>query len=133
MISEGLLDDSIVFVMSNHGNNANLFFKGTASGKNELANPFMMMLMSENNEKLYGEKLRLNEQKLLSPHDVNRVLNELVGVSKEYTGLNYMLHEIDPMRTCGNAMIPPEFCRCGHTDAEFKYFQDHKYEFEGKH
>lgn len=61
MINEGLLDDSIVFVMSNHGNNANLFFKGTASGKNELVNPFMMMLLSKNNEKLYGDILRKNE------------------------------------------------------------------------
>jgi hypothetical protein len=133
MIKEGLLDDSIVFVMSNHGNNANLFFKGTASGKNELVNPFMMMLLSENNEKLYGDILRKNEQKLISPHDLNRVLNELMGVGKEYKGMNFLKHEINPLRTCGNAMIPPEFCRCSHTDKEFKFFQDHKYEYEGSH
>lgn len=122
MISEGLLEDSIVFLMSDHGNNANLFFKGTESGKNELANPFMTMLLSENNAKLYGEKLSRNEQKLISPHDVNRVLNELIGVKKEYKGSNFLLHELDPMRTCGSAGIPPEFCRCNHSEEEYKMF-----------
>lgn len=130
MIKEGLLDDAIVLVMSDHGNNANLFFKGTTSGKIELANPFLMMLLSQNNSKKYGNTLRKNQQKLFSAHDVNRVLSELVGVRREYTGLNFLLHELDSLRTCGNAMIPPEFCKCFHTQEEMEYFEKHKYEFE---
>jgi arylsulfatase A-like enzyme len=133
MISEGLLDDSIVFILSDHGNNSNLFFKGTQSGKNELANPFMMMLLSENNALKYGEKLVKNEQKLISPHDVNRVLNELIGASKEYKGSNFLLHELDPMRTCGAAGISPDFCRCNHTEEEYKVYLEHMYEYEGTH
>lgn len=60
MLQEGLLDDSIVLLMSDHGNNANLFFKGTSSGKIELANPFFMMLLSENNSVKYGSMLTKN-------------------------------------------------------------------------
>lgn len=120
MRKEGLLEDSIVFIMSDHGNNANLLFKGTTSGKNELANPFLYTLMSSNNDKLYGEMAKLNEQKLLTPHDVNRVLNELISVKSEYSGMNFFKHEIDPLRTCGQANIPPEFCRCIHVKSDFK-------------
>ena len=61
MRKEGLLDDSIVFVLSDHGNNSNLFFKGTTAGKNELANTFFMSLMSKNNADLYGKNMEKNE------------------------------------------------------------------------
>jgi hypothetical protein len=116
--------------MSDHGNNANLFFKGTASGKIELANPFFMMLLSENNSEKYGNHLLKNQQKLFSAHDVNRVINEIIGVKKEFNGLNFLLHELDPLRTCGNALIPPEFCRCYHSQEEIEYFEKHRYDFE---
>lgn len=131
MLQEGLLDDSIVLLISDHGNNANLFFKGTASGKIELANPFFMMLLSSNNAEKYGRTLAKNEQKLISAHDVNRILNEVIGIKKEFNGINFMLHEVDPLRTCGNAMIPPEFCKCFHSQDELEYFEKHKYEFDG--
>ena len=114
MMEEGLLDDSIIFILSDHGNNSNLFFKGTASGMNELVSPFLAMMMSANNAKKYGEIVRKNEQALVSHHDVNRAINEIVRVYKEYAGQNFMTHEVDKGRTCGDAMIPPGFCRCLH-------------------
>jgi hypothetical protein len=112
MVKDGLLEDSIVLVLSDHGNNANLFFKGTASGKNELANPFMSVFMSQNNVARFGKHAENNQQKLISHHDVNRVLNEIVSVYKEYTGHNFFSEDIPNNRSCGDAMIPPEFCRC---------------------
>lgn len=114
MKNGGLLDDSLVFLMSDHGNNANLFFKGTTSGRNELANPFFALLMSKNNVERFGEVVNINQQRLISFHDVNRALNELVEVKMEYKGINFLLREVEESRTCGDAMIPPEFCRCIH-------------------
>lgn len=114
MKKEGLLEDSITFLLSDHGNNANLLFKNTKSGLNELSNPFLMMMLSKNNADVYGKTLKNNEQKLLSMHDVNRVLNEIAGAKQEFVGWNYMLHEIEDDRTCGDANIPPAICRCIH-------------------
>lgn len=114
MQGEGLLEDSLVFILSDHGNNANLFFKGTTSGKNELANPFFALMMSDNNQKRFGKMAEMNQQRLISFHDINRVLNELVEVKYEYKGMNFLLREVEKSRTCGDAMIPPEFCRCTH-------------------
>lgn len=114
MKNEGLLENSLVFIMSDHGNNANLFFKGTTSGRNELANPFFALLMSQNNVERFDKSAKVNQQRLISFHDVNRVLNELVGVKKEYKGMNFLLREVEESRTCGDAMIPPRFCRCIH-------------------
>ena len=112
--SENLLEDSIIFLVSDNGNGGNFLFSGTESGKNEAANPFLTVLLSKNNAEKYGETLKANEQRLLSPHDVFRSLGELSHQYKEYVGRNFFLHEVEDDRRCNDntVNIDLSFCRC---------------------
>jgi Protein of unknown function (DUF229) len=109
---KGHLDDAIVFLLSDNGNSGNFLFSGTDSGKNEAANPFISVLLSDQYQHIYGPALERNEQQLISPHDVFRVLGELSHTHKEYTGLNFFKEDIPPNRRCSDAGIDLEFCRC---------------------
>lgn len=114
MVKEGLLDDSIVFLLSDNGNSGNFLFSGTDSGKNEAVNPFMSILLSKNNAEKYGDILKKNEQALITPHDVFRVLGELGHNFKEYVGTNFFKHELPKSRRCADVdvQISGVYCRC---------------------
>lgn len=112
MDQKGHLDDTVVFLLSDNGNSGNFLFSGTASGKNEAANPFLSVVLSKNNQQVFDSVLKANEQKLITPHDVFRVLGELSHTHKEYVGSNFFREEIPAGRRCADAGIDLEFCRC---------------------
>lgn len=114
MQKESLLDDAIIFVLSDNGNAENFLFSQTESGKIEAANPFLSVLLSPNNEERFGEVLNKNEQKLVSPHDIFRVLGELCLQFKEYVGFNFFTQELQDERRCNDndLSIDLNFCRC---------------------
>lgn len=114
MKSEGLLNDSIVFLLSDNGNGGNFLFSGTDSGKNEAANPFLAVMMSKNNVDLFGHNLSENEQKLITPHDIFRALGELSHNFKEYIGDNFFTTILRDNRRCNDqdVQIDLDFCRC---------------------
>src|SRR3990167_1398931 len=112
MTAKKHLEDTIIFITSDNGNSGNFLFSGTDSGKNEAANPFMSVILSEEYQRMYGTILEKNEQKLISPHDVFRVLGELSHTAKEYIGTNFFKEELPSNRRCADAGIDLEFCRC---------------------
>lgn len=114
MTDEGLLDDSIVFLLSDNGNSGNFLFSGTESGKNEAVNPFMAIFMSPNNAEKYGETLSRNTDKLLTAHDVFRTIADLGHNYKEYIGTNMFKHEMPADRRCDlvDVQVPGRYCRC---------------------
>jgi len=114
LTSEGLLEDSIVFLLSDNGNTNNFLFSSTESGKNEAVNPFLSVFLSANNVERFGRHISANQQRLLSPHDIFRVLGELSHTFKEYKGLNFFTEEIPEDRRCNDETVEVdlELCRC---------------------
>jgi Protein of unknown function (DUF229) len=114
MTNEGLLNDSIVYLLSDNGNSGNFLFSGSESGKNEAVNPFMAIFMSDNNAAKYGDALQLNTDKLVTAHDVFRSMAEIGNNLKEYIGSNMFKHELKADRRCDSVdvQIPASYCRC---------------------
>lgn len=112
MLQENLLNNSIVFLLSDSGNRENFLFSHTSSGRNELMNPFLTILLSSNLPETYHSSLSSNQQSLLSPLDIFRALGELSNSYKEYAGLNPLSHPIPRERECPDAGIDTGLCRC---------------------
>ena len=131
--SKGYLDNTMLIVMTDHGNKL-VSYASTDSGKKERSLPFFSLKLPNNlaNSK-YHKNLLNNKDKLVTPFDLYKTLNHFLFIN------NYDLNEADPFcnslfktyslkkrqlrgislvetipsnRTCNEALIPVSFCSC---------------------
>ena len=115
--AEGHLDNTIVYLYSDHGNHLNFLFWKTRSGVSEIMNPFMFVMVPEwfAEEGGVGEKLEANTQRLCSHFDLFWSDLRLVNATRiDYRvkkGKSLFHEVIGVNRTCKDAMVA-EKCNC---------------------
>lgn len=70
MIEEGHLDNTIVYLNSDHGDHINFLLSDTPSFRSERFNPFLVVLLPDGLKDGIGKTVELNTQKLLSHEDL---------------------------------------------------------------
>jgi len=115
-----LASNTILLLISDHGLHMSPFFVYTDLGRLEHMNPLLVMLAPRNYVSEHSaafDALRANEQALITSADVYQTIREILADSsvrdqdKEGTGLS-LFRPVAPSRTCAEAGIPKEFCKC---------------------
>lgn len=124
--AEGILEDSIVILLSDHGMRLDHTIKRTITGWFEERLPVNLISVPEWFERKYPEKiknLKVNSDKLTSTYDLYMTLQDILQLSsQEYKMVPSLacpkcvsLFNEVPTRTCSEAGIPQEWCTCiGH-------------------
>jgi len=133
--SQGFLDNTLLFLLGDHGNRLSRYFSETEHGKAEHAKPFLSIrvprgLWSSN----YFKNLKRNQNKLITPFDIHKTLKQFLylnknGLAKELSkkcrkkfqehnakirserGIS-LFETIEAKRTCREALIPNNYCVC---------------------
>ncbi|KAL1450068.1 hypothetical protein WDU94_002523, partial [Cyamophila willieti] len=116
----GLLNNTLLVVMSDHGNRfANV--RNTQQGKLEERLPFFSFVFPSWFQAKYPEAHRaftINSQRLVTPFDIHETLADLLDYkpSQPRRGKKArsrsLFTEIPPSRTCQEAFIEPHWCAC---------------------
>ena len=134
--NDKLLDNTMLFVMSDHGNRLNYYYSYTDEGKVEHAEPFLSVKLPSRFENTIFKKNFLNNRnRLLTSFDLHKTLKqflyfntnglksmqtqkkcrELFATSnKEIRALRgvSLFEEIAAHRSCSDALVPDIHCNC---------------------
>jgi len=113
--TNGHLDNTIVNFLSNNGDNIGPFGSKTESGKIEMMNPMLFMMVPETLNVQFHENLKKNTQRLTTAYDVFETNLEYLGFSRQYKyGVSMMHTEIPANKTCEQAFVfnPKDNCKC---------------------
>ncbi|GMR62931.1 hypothetical protein PMAYCL1PPCAC_33126 [Pristionchus mayeri] len=120
---DGLLDDTILIVMADHGHRfAKL--RETHQGQLEERLPFYSFALpkdlraTEEGEKMY-KNLKMNKDRLSSPFDIHQTLHDILDFPADLTTEQSvksrslsLLRPIPQSRNCDQAGIAPHWCTC---------------------
>ncbi|GMS80429.1 hypothetical protein PENTCL1PPCAC_2604, partial [Pristionchus entomophagus] len=123
MSEDGLLDDTILIVMADHGHRfAKL--RETHQGQMEERLPFYSFTLpkelraTEEGEKMYNN-LKVNKDRLSSPFDIHQTLHDIIQFPDDLTTEQSvstrslsLLRLIPSSRNCDQAGIAPHWCTC---------------------
>ncbi|KAF9163933.1 hypothetical protein DFQ26_002005 [Actinomortierella ambigua] len=138
MEQDGTLDNTIVFFMADHGLHMGINFMFTGNGRIEHVNPYLSIMLPPKLAQKYpslAQGLLHNQQSLITGHEIYKTLKLLAtpgllpktgsdsskGISddddEEVNGGSWRRgtlfdETLNPGRTCEEARIPDEFCRC---------------------
>ncbi|GJJ71030.1 hypothetical protein EMPS_03380 [Entomortierella parvispora] len=127
MEEDGTLDNTIIFIMADHGLHMGINFMFTQSGRIEHMNPYLSVILPPLLAKKYpglSRGLRHNQQSLVTGYEIHATLKLLASgqdlFSAEDTleeGGNWRRgtlfdEELEMSRTCEQARIPEEYCKC---------------------
>ena len=68
--AKGHLDDTIVWIYSDHGDHINFIMWNTESGYSELMNPPLFVMIPDHLDEKIGANLKYNEQKLITHYEI---------------------------------------------------------------
>jgi len=111
----GHLENTILYIYSDHGDHINPIGYKTISGKVERFNPFFFMMVPSQINMKNGEQLRANTQRLTIPDDVFETNLEYLGFERQHEiGISLMNNIIPIYRTCKLAGLydPNNLCFC---------------------
>ncbi|KAF9578075.1 hypothetical protein BGW38_006334 [Lunasporangiospora selenospora] len=124
---DGTLENTIVFMMADHGLHMGINFMFTPNGRIEHMNPYLSMILPPSVTKKYpslARGLKHNQQSLITAHEIHSTLKLIAsgnmpekGDQDEVDGGIWRRgtlfdEELNPARTCEEALVPEEFCRC---------------------
>ncbi|KAF9946319.1 hypothetical protein BGZ72_000427 [Mortierella alpina] len=124
---DGTLDNTIVFMMADHGLHMGINFMFTANGRIEHMNPYLSVILPPLVTKRYpslAKGLMHNQQLLVTGYDIHATLKMLAsgrmpenGDDDEVDGGSWRKRtlfdeEMDPARNCEQARVPDEYCKC---------------------
>jgi arylsulfatase A-like enzyme len=101
MISEGHLDNTLVYLYSDHGDHINFIFNETPSFKSELFNPLLVVLLPDSQKEIMGKIIESNTQKLLTHRDIFASDMKYLGFGnqKQVKGTSLLQDQV-PDRSC---------------------------------
>jgi hypothetical protein len=118
--SEGLLDNTVLFYISDHGHNYGAI-RSTYVGRHEVILPAMYIVLPPRIRTQYPqlyENLQANSARLTSPFDIYATLQDILNftgspitVNAKARGIS-LLRQIPENRTCAIAGISEIFCAC---------------------
>ena len=112
--NKGHLDDTIVWIYSDHGDHIDFIMWNTKSGYSELMNPPLFVMIPEHLDKEIGHTLKANEQKLLTHYEIFqsdiRYMKQDAG-KKVVPGPALFYDIVKTKRTCKTANVY-EDCKC---------------------
>ncbi|KAF8371503.1 hypothetical protein PRIPAC_77932 [Pristionchus pacificus] len=123
MSEDGLLDDTVLIVMADHGHRfAQL--RATHQGQVEERLPFYSFTLpkalrdTENGAKMY-QNLLMNKNRLSTPFDIHQTLHDIIQFPEDLTSEQdvsarsiSLLRPIPASRNCDRAGIAPHWCTC---------------------
>ncbi|KAF9571368.1 hypothetical protein EC968_000684 [Mortierella alpina] len=124
---DGTLDNTIVFMMADHGLHMGINFMFTPNGRIEHMNPYLSVILPPLVTKRYpslAKGLNHNQQLLVTGFDIYATLKMLAsgrmpenGDDDEIDGGSWRKgtlfdEEMDPARNCEQARVPDEYCKC---------------------
>ncbi|KAF9088209.1 hypothetical protein BGX29_000392 [Mortierella sp. GBA35] len=127
MEEDGSLDNTIVFMMADHGLHMGINFMFTPNGRIEHMNPYLSVILPPLVTERYpslARGLAHNQQSLVTGYEIHATLKMLAsgqmpaqGDEDDVDGGAWRKgtlfdEELDPSRTCEQAKIPDEYCRC---------------------
>ncbi|KAK5816658.1 hypothetical protein F5H01DRAFT_320674 [Linnemannia elongata] len=129
MEEDGSLENTIVFMMADHGLHMGINFMFTPSGRIEHMNPYLSVILPPLITKNYpslARGLAHNQQSLITGYEIHATLKMLAsGRMPEYGDDDgeevdggawrkgtLFDEELDPARTCEQAKVPEEYCHC---------------------
>ncbi|KAF9930870.1 hypothetical protein FBU30_011159 [Linnemannia zychae] len=127
MEEDGSLENTIIFMMADHGLHMGINFMFTPNGRIEHMNPYLSVILPPLVTERYpslARGLAHNQQSLLTGYEIHATLKMLasgkmpaLGDEDDIDGGSWRKgtlfdEELDPSRTCEQAMIPDEYCRC---------------------
>ncbi|KAG0083068.1 hypothetical protein BGZ93_010453 [Podila epicladia] len=127
MERDGTLENTIIFTMADHGLHMGINFMFTPSGRIEHMNPYLSVILPPLLSKKYpslARGLQHNQQSLVTGWNIHATLKMLArgvmpahGDDDETDGGAWRKgtlfdEELNPGRTCEEARIPEEFCKC---------------------
>ncbi|CAN8001975.1 unnamed protein product, partial [Ixodes hexagonus] len=107
-----------LFFLSDHGMRHGQF-RNTPLGAHEVNLPFFLLSLPDWFKAKFPsvvESLRVNRHRLTTPYDIHATIKSLASLPEfdprgTGRGLN-LFRQIPPWRTCGEALIPTQFCSC---------------------
>ncbi|KAG0324061.1 hypothetical protein BGZ99_002251 [Dissophora globulifera] len=127
MEDDGTLENTIIFMMADHGLHMGINFMFTPNGRIEHMNPYLSVIVPPllaNKYPSLTKGLIHNEQSLVTGYEIHATLKMLAsGVMPEkgddddldggaWRKGTLFDEELNPSRTCEEAKIPEEFCHC---------------------
>ncbi|XP_055635031.1 uncharacterized protein LOC129774949 [Toxorhynchites rutilus septentrionalis] len=117
----GLLNNTILIMMSDHGNRF-AEVRNTLQGKQEERLPFFGFVFPEWFQKQYSEQyanFRSNLNRLVTPFDVHETLQDVLNLQNmnakqrpTHSRAISLFEEIPSNRSCAEAYIEPHWCAC---------------------
>ncbi|KAG0370256.1 hypothetical protein BGX24_002099 [Mortierella sp. AD032] len=127
MEEDGSLENTIVFMMADHGLHMGINFMFTPNGRIEHMNPYLSVILPPLLTERYpslARGLAHNQQSLVTGYEIHATLKMLAsgrmpeyGDEDEIDGGSWRKgtlfdEEFNPSRTCEEAKIPAEYCHC---------------------
>ncbi|KAG0225894.1 hypothetical protein BGW42_004048 [Actinomortierella wolfii] len=135
MEQDGTLDNTIVFFMADHGLHMGINFMFSGNGRIEHMNPYLSILLPPTLAKKYptlAQGLLHNQQSLITAHEIYKSLKLFAtpGLLPDVAAGNDASNDgdeagngqwrqgtlfdetLNPGRTCDEALIPEEYCKC---------------------
>ncbi|KAI1308405.1 hypothetical protein EDD11_004295 [Mortierella claussenii] len=126
---DGTLDNTIIFMMADHGLHMGINFMFTPNGRIEHMNPYLSVILPPLLAQRYpslAKGLIHNQQSLLTGYEIHATLKLLAAFSAkipeggdnddvdggEWRRGTLFDEELDPARTCEQAKVPEEYCSC---------------------
>ncbi|KAF9582030.1 hypothetical protein BGW38_000749 [Lunasporangiospora selenospora] len=124
---DGSLENTIVFMLADHGLHMGINFMFTPNGRSEHMNPYLSVILPPLVTKKYpslARGLKHNQQSLITGHEIYSSMKLLAsgdmpenGDEDEVDGGAWRRgtlfdEELNPARTCEEAMVPDEYCHC---------------------
>ncbi|CAO3572089.1 unnamed protein product [Mortierella alpina] len=124
---DGTLDNTIVFMLADHGLHMGINYMFTPNGRIEHMNPYLSVILPPLVTKRYpslAKGLQHNQQLLVTGYDIHATLKMLAsgrmplnGEDDEVDGGSWRRgtlfdEEMDPARNCEQARVPDEYCKC---------------------
>jgi len=113
----GHLENTIIHLYSDHGDHVNPIAFKTESGLNERFNPFYVMMVPKYLDKMYGENLKSNTQRLTNAFDIFETNIEYLGYTRQFPyGESLMKTKLQASRNCNdiNLFEVEKECKCYH-------------------
>lgn len=119
--TSGLLNNTILILMSDHGNRF-AEIRNTLQGKLEERLPFFSFVFPEGFKRKYSaqyKNFKNNLEHLTTPFDIHETLQDILhlqmhGVTKksEHSRAISLFNRIPEQRSCADAFIEPHWCSC---------------------
>ncbi|KAG0366796.1 hypothetical protein BC939DRAFT_503740 [Gamsiella multidivaricata] len=127
MEEDGTLENTIIFMMADHGLHMGINFMFTPNGRIEHMNPYLSVILPPLVTKKYpslSRGLMHNQQSLVTGYEIHATLKMLASGAMPEAGDDDDVdggawrsgtlfdEELNPGRTCEQAKVPEEYCKC---------------------